>query len=192
MIKTEDFKKQQIESQEELRSWLLKHHGQEESIWLVTLKKSEGSKYVSREQVLDELISFGWIDGIRRKLDDTRTMQLISPRKVQHWSGSYKTRAARLIEDGLMHEAGLKSIEDGKQSGLWHFMDDVDKLIVPDDLRVALSRKREAELFFEQINDSSKRFALRWLKLSKTDKTRLARIAKIVSLSAQGKKLPGS
>lgn len=192
MIKTEDFEQIQITTQDHLRSWLLANHAQSESIWLVTFKKSEGDKYVSREQVLDELISFGWIDGIRRKLDESRTMQLISPRRVQHWSGSYKARAARLIQEGLMHESGLKSIEEGKESGLWHFMDDVDKLIIPDDLKRALSGKRDAETFFEQINDSSKRFVLRWLKLAKTDKTRLARISKIVSLSAQGKKLPGS
>ncbi|MEL6721013.1 MAG: hypothetical protein AAFO82_09695 [Bacteroidota bacterium] len=50
------------------------------------VKKVEPDKYVSREEVLDELICFGWIDGIRRKLDDKRTMQLISPRRVTHWS----------------------------------------------------------------------------------------------------------
>ena len=63
---------------------------------MVTFKKSEADKYVSRWDVLDELICFGWIDGIRRKLDDNKTMQLISPRKVEHWAKTYKERAHAL------------------------------------------------------------------------------------------------
>jgi uncharacterized protein YdeI (YjbR/CyaY-like superfamily) len=55
-----------------------------ESIWLVTYKKTSAKKNMSIDEVLDELICFGWIDGIRRKLDLDRTMQLIAPRKVEH------------------------------------------------------------------------------------------------------------
>ncbi|MEM6686367.1 MAG: YdeI/OmpD-associated family protein [Bacteroidota bacterium] len=192
MIKTENFDKIEITSAEALREWLLQHHQQEESVWLVTYKKSEAGKYVSREKVLDELICFGWIDGIRRKLDDTRTMQLISKRKVQHWAKSYKDRAAKLIEENKMHEAGFAYIEAGKASGLWNFMDDVDQLIVPNDLAEALSKLEGAADFFHAINDSSKRFVLRWIKLAKTTKTRNNRIQKIAQLSAKGEKLPGS
>ena len=93
MIKTENFDQVEISSSEALRSWLMKNHGQTKSVWLVTYKKSEPGKYVSRWDVLDELICFGWIDGIRRKLDDKRTMQLISQRRVEHWAKTYKERA---------------------------------------------------------------------------------------------------
>ena len=192
MIQTENFQKVEIKSAEQLRDWLQENHTQEESVWLVTFKKSEQDKYVSRWDVLDELICFGWIDGIRRKLDHNRTMQLISPRRVQHWAKSYKERAAKLIEEDRMHSAGVKSIEDSKANGLWNFMDDVDNLIVPDDLKAALSRDNDALMFFDAINDSSKRFVLRWIKLAKTDKTRKNRIDKIASLSAKGEKLSGS
>ena len=85
MIKTENFDKVEITSGQELRSWLLENFNRDQGIWIVTYKKSEGDKYVSKEEVLDELISFGWIDGIRRKLDEKRTMQLITKRKTQHW-----------------------------------------------------------------------------------------------------------
>ena len=192
MIKTENFEQIEIASSEELRGWLDENYAHAESVWLVTYKKSKPEKYVSRWDVLDELICFGWIDGIRRKLDEHRTMQLISPRKVEHWAKSYKERAARLTNEGKMHVAGLKSIEASKASGLWNFMDDVDNLIVPKDLEEALSAKAVAKEFFYALNDSSKRFALRWLKLAKTEKTRKNRIEKIALLSAKGEKLPGS
>ncbi|MGB3799566.1 MAG: hypothetical protein WA952_07090, partial [Lewinella sp.] len=75
MIKTEDFKKVPVSSAGELRDWLQAHHSQEAGVWLVTYKKSVPEKYVSTGDVLDELLCFGWIDGIRRKLDEERTMQ---------------------------------------------------------------------------------------------------------------------
>lgn len=192
MIQTDNFQKVEVTSAVELRSWLEQNHRQEESVWLVTYMKAVPEKYLSREEVLDELICFGWIDGIRRKLDERQTMQLISPRRVQHWAKSYKDRAAKLIAEGRMHETGLKSIERSKKAGLWDFMEDVDRLEVPKDLQEALDKVPGASDFFHAINDSSKRFVLRWLKLAKTDKTRTARIKQLAKLSGRGEKLEGS
>ncbi len=106
MIKTDAFEKVHIESAAELRSWLSKNYSSTASVWIVTWKKHTGSRYVSTNEILDELLCFGWIDGIRRKLDDDRTMQLISQRRVQHWAGSYKERAARLVAEGRMEAPG--------------------------------------------------------------------------------------
>ena len=192
MIKTERFEQVEVTSQAALRAWLIEHHQQAVSVWLVTYKKSEKEKYVSREEVLDELICFGWIDGIRRKRDEKTSMQLIAPRKAQHWAKSYKDRAAKLIEAGKMHQAGHAAINLGKESGLWNFMDDVDALIVPKDLQLALQEFTGAEVFFQSINPSSKRFVLRWIKLAKTEKTRKSRLLKVAQLAAKGEKLPGS
>ncbi len=192
MIQTEHFQKVEVSSSTELRSWLEQHHQQEESVWLVTFLKAVPEKYVSTSEVLDELICFGWIDGIRRKLDERRTMQLISPRRVQHWAKTYKDRAAKVIKEGRMHAAGFQSIERSKQAGLWDFMDDVDRLEVPQDLQEGLDKVPGASEFFHGINDSSKRFVLRWLKLAKTDKTRIARIQQLADLSGRGEKLKGS
>ncbi len=192
MIKTENFEKVEVDSVAKLRSWLLKHHEQPQSVWLVTFKKSIPDQYVSTSEVLDELLCFGWIDGIRRKLDRDRTMQLIGPRKVQHWTRTYKDRVAKLIEEGRMHSAGMQAIEQSKKMGLWNFMDDVDNLVVPDDLKHALQKYEGAEEFFQGINDSSKRFVLRWIKIAKTSKTRKKRIEEIAILSSRGEKLKGS
>lgn len=192
MIKTDNFSKVQVASVDELRRWLKKNHKKNESVWLVTFKKNAGEKYVSIPSVLDELLCFGWIDGIRRKMDETRTMQLISPRKAEHWAASYKTRAARLIKEGRMQPSGLRCIELAKKNGQWNVMNDVDQLIVPKDLKDALRKMVGALEFFNAINNSSKRFVLRWIKIAKTEKTRTARIAQIVALSAKGEKLKGS
>jgi len=192
MVQTDNFNQVEIASSQELRLWFSEHHHQTESVWLVTYKKSVPSKYVSTSEVLDELLCFGWIDGIRRKLDEDRTMQLIAPRKANHWAQTYKDRATRLIGEGKMQEAGLRSMEWSKQQGLWDFMDDVDQLILPDDLKKALSEYNGATEFFTSINDASKRFVLRYIKLAKTEKTRMARINEIALLASKGEKLKGS
>ncbi len=192
MIQTERFEKIEVESVTALRNWLELNHRQAESVWLVTFKKSAPEKYISVEEVLDELLCFGWIDGIRRKLDETRTMQLISPRKVQHWTQTYKLRAERLIAEQRMHASGLASIQASIEAGQWNTMDGIDRLEIPADLMDALQANAAALAFFQRINPSSKRFVLRWLHLAKTEKTRKKRIAHIVEISARGEKLKGS
>ena len=191
MVKTENFEKVEVTSKEELRDWLEQHHNQEKSIWLVTYKKHIEDKYVSVSEILDEILCVGWIDGVRRKLDLDRTMQLIGPRKAQHWTKTYKDRAAKLEEEGRMKEAGRAAIRLSKENELWTFMDDVDALVKPDDLIKALEEHPPAMTFFNGMGDSSKRFVMRWIKLAKTEKTRAKRILQTAELAQQGKKIPG-
>ena len=185
---SEDLEKVEVTSAKALRTWLESNHAQAASVWLVTWKKARPDRYVSRDEVLDALLCFGWIDGVRKKLDDTRTMHLISPRKVQHWTASYKERAQKLVDAGQMHAAGLASIERGKASGLWTFMDDVDQLIVPDDLGEAIAARGAAESW-EAFAPSYRRNLLRWIKLAKTGKTRSKRVGIVADAARDGEKL---
>lgn len=192
MVKTENFKQVEITASAQLREWLQKNHTQKESIWLVTYKKEINDKYVSIQEVLDELLCFGWIDGIRRKLDEQKTMQLISPRKVQHWTKTYKDRFAKLEKQGLVTEAGKQAVIISKANGLWNFMDDVDALIKPADFIKCLENNPPAMNCFDAFGAASKRFMLRYIKIAKTELTRMKRIEEITLLAKQGKKLPGS
>ncbi len=190
MIKTEAFEKVEITSAAQLRRWLEANYAQTESIWLITYKKHVADNYVTHSAILDEILCFGWIDGIGRKLDENRTMQLISPRRVQHWAKSYKDRGARLIEEGRMHPAGLKAIENSKQNGLWDYMDDVDALIMPDDFVQALEAHPPALENFNASATSYKRNVLRWIKLAKTATTRMKRLEMAAELASRNEKVP--
>lgn len=178
----------EITSHVELRGWLEEHHAQDESVWLVTYKKHVADRYVSRDEVLDELLAFGWIDGARRKLDDDRTMQLIGPRRVLHWARSYKLRAERVIAEERMHPAGLASIEASKAAGMWDVMDDVDALVVPDDLAAALRAGRVAEAF-AAFPPSYRRNVLRWIAVARTPSTRQKRIDRTVAATSRGERI---
>lgn len=190
MIATENFEKVQVTSALELREWLSSHHGQANSVWLVKFKMHTGDRYVSIDQVLDHLLCFGWIDGLRRKLDDDRSVQLIGPRRHHAWAKTYKDRAARLISDGLRAASGLAAIEASKEHGLWDVTAEVDALTVPDDLGAALNAAVGAREFFDVSAPSYRRDVLRWISSAKTAETRQKRIAKAAVASASRERLP--
>jgi len=192
MIKTENFASIEISSSQELRTWLSNNYQRKKSIWLITYKKQVAAKYVSLQEVLDQLLCFGWIDGIRRKLDEERTMQLISPRQVQHWTKTYKDRFLKLEKEGLMTDAGRNAVLLSKQNGLWDFMDDVDNLIKPTDFIAALEENPPALKNFDAFGNASKRFMLRYIKIAKTPATRQKRIKETATLAKDNIKLPGS
>ena len=187
MSKMPDHPHVEVASEAALWDWLEVEHATQEGAILITWKAAHREKYVSREAVLDALIAYGWIDGRRYVVDGDRTAQLISPRRVQHWAQSYKDRAEALEADGRMQPAGRQSVEDGKASGLWDFMADVDRLEVPDDLDAALGQGRGT---WDSLAPSYRRNVLRWIKLAKTDATRGKRIAAAALATAAGEKLP--
>ncbi|MEO0790703.1 MAG: YdeI/OmpD-associated family protein [Bacteroidota bacterium] len=174
-----------IESAAELHSWLLKNFRNSESVWLVKWKKNSGMPYFSYDEMVDELIAFGWVDSLPRKLDERQTMCRISPRNPKsNWSKVNKDRAERLLRKGRMHPAGLALVEQAKENGAWTFLDDVEQLIIPPDLESALSANKQAAFYFERFPKSSKRGILEWIKNAKRAPTRKSRIEETVNKAA--------
>jgi len=175
----------EITHKQQLWDWLSQNHANTASVRLVTWKAADPDKYVGREDVLDALIAFGWIDGRRFVVDHARTAQLISPRKQQAWAQTYKDRVERLREKGLMHSAGEAAVENGRASGLWDFFADVDALIVPPDLEIPLDLEK-----WNVLAPSYRRNVLRWIKIAKTQTTRNKRIQTAVAATDKGNKIP--
>ena len=189
-LPTERFGKVEVRSRDELRAWLAANHDRREGVWLVTAKKQAGAAFLDRWDVLDELLCFGWIDGIRRKLDDLRTMQLITPRRQQAWAQSYRDRAARLEAEGRMADPGRAAIARSKALGLWEATAAVDALLVPPDLRAALRASGSADTWFDAAAPSYRRNLLRWLAAARTAPTRRTRVDRIVTDCAAGRRIP--
>jgi uncharacterized protein YdeI (YjbR/CyaY-like superfamily) len=186
VIPTERFEQVEVTSARELEAWLSEHHQQNDAIWLVTYKKAVPAKYVSADEVLDLLVAFGWIDGIRRHRDDERTMQLVSPRRAKPWAKTYKDRAERLIADGRMQPSGRASVDRARESGAWDAMTDVDRLEAPGDLRSALDAAPGASATFETFPPSARRNILRWIAQAKTPSTRARRIDRVAQDAQAG------
>lgn len=174
-----------VKTRKELRSWLEASHLQEKGIWLVTYKKNS-PYYLPTKDIVQECLCFGWIDSLPRKLDESRTMLYISPRKRgSNWSKVNKEYIAKLEQEGLLHPSGLQKIEEAKQDGSWSFLDDVEALILPEDLQQAFDRNTVAHKYWSAFPRSVKKGILEWIKNAKRPATRVKRIQQTVSKAAQ-------
>ena len=189
MARLQDFPRVEIRSRKALRRWLDANHAEAGTCWLVTWKKHVVDRYVPYGEIVDELLCYGWIDTRTNRLDDDRTMLLIAPRRTgSNWSASNKKRVARLVKSGQMTAAGQAKIDAARKDGSWTFLDDVEKLIVPDDLGAALARNKCAQRHFDAFNNSARKVILLWIKTAKRDETRAKRIRETVRLAAMNLK----
>lgn len=102
------------------RAWLQENHAAETEVWLVFLKQHTGKSNVSYNDAVEEALCFGWIDGVKRSIDDERYMHRFSPRKAKSkWSDLNRDRARRMLKSRLMAPAGKRTIEQAKQNGEW-------------------------------------------------------------------------
>lgn len=169
------------------RKWLEKNHQSKQAIWLVYFKTSTNIPSVSWSEAVDEALCFGWIDSTKKTIDQERYMQYFSRRKPNStWSRINKEKVAKLIQNNQMTAAGFKSIEIAKENGTWSLMDDVEKLIIPKDLKIALSKNKHSMEFFQRQSKSIKKGMLHWVVIAKRAETRKKRIAEIAQLAAKG------
>jgi uncharacterized protein YdeI (YjbR/CyaY-like superfamily) len=188
-MKADSFEQVEIISAQELWVWLAANHTRETGVWLVTWKAIRRDRYVSREEVLDALIAYGWIDGRRMVLDADLTMQLISPRREQTWAQTYKRRAERLEREGRMMPAGHAAAAASRKAGKWDAMAHVDRLEIPPDLADALETKG-AVAWWDRAAPSYRRNVLRWIEIAKRPATRAKRIDAVTQAAALGEKVP--
>jgi len=186
--KMDDFQILEAKNRKEWRNWLEKNHLTAPGIWLVYYKKGSGKPSVSYEEAVEEALSYGWIDSKVNSIDEKRYMQIFTPRKPGSiWSKSNKLRVEKIIEKGIITPAGLEKIEVAKRDGSWEFLDDIDNLVIPPDLKEALASNEFARENFEAYNESIKKQILYWIKTAKREVTRKNRIEKVVSLAAENK-----
>lgn len=188
-----DFDQVEIASVAELESWLSENHASHGTIWLVTFKKKHADKYVSKADVADAGMCYGWVDGSPKACDEDRTMRLFAKRKEDSiWSANNKKRVATLQKAGRMRPAGLAAVAAAKRNGMWSFLDDVHRRVQPDDLVESFNGHYGSKEGFESFSPSAQVLILKWIKMAKTPATRSARIQKTAEMAAKGLKSYGS
>jgi len=171
------------------RNWLEENHATEQSVWIICYKMKSGIPTLSWSDAVEEALCFGWIDSTRKSVDADSFIQFFTRRKaVSTWSKVNKEKVQRLIDEGLMREAGFASIEIAKNNGSWTVLDEVEELLIPDDLEQALDLYPGAKDYFTDLSKSVKKMMLHWLLMAKRPETRQKRITEIVSNAAEGVK----
>ena len=176
----------QAKTRNEWRKWLEKHHRSEDSVWLIIYKKDSEIPSVYYPEAVEEALCFGWIDSKAIKRDNKSHYQFFTKRNPKsNWSKINKEKAAKLIEQGLISEAGLNLIEIAKQSGTWAALDEVENITIPDDLQLLFKKNKLAFTNWEQFPSSSRKRILQWILNAKRPETRQKRIEETVKLAKQ-------
>ena len=173
--------------------WLKRNHAKAPGLWVKIAKAASGITSITYPEAVEEALCWGWIDGPMHRVDDRWYVQKFTPRtKRSLWSKLNRVRVQSLIETGRMQSPGLAEIERAKQDGRWDRAYDSPKTAgVPPDLAAALQKSTRAAKFFQTL-DAQNRYAIlhRVQTASKPD-TRARRIAELVKMLKEGKKIHG-
>jgi uncharacterized protein YdeI (YjbR/CyaY-like superfamily) len=168
--------------------WLEANHLDSAGVLVVIAKKGSGVESVHYPEVLDTAICFGWIDGRRERLDETRFLQRFTPRRARsRWSQINRDKAEALIEEGRMRDAGLSEVERARADGRWaaayHGQATAS---VPEDLRGELACRPRAAEFFAGLSSQNRYAIIYRLQDAKRPETRARRLARFVEMLEAG------
>ena len=170
------------------RRWLELNHNEKKSVWLIMHKKSSKTPNLQWSEAVDHALCYGWIDSIRRPIDEIKFKQYFTKRKaVSNWSKINKEKIQKLIASGLMQQAGLESIEVAKKNGSWTILDSVENLEIPNDLELEFSKAPTAKKYYTSLSKSIQKQMLYWIISAKRAETRQRRIKEIVQSAKLGK-----
>jgi uncharacterized protein YdeI (YjbR/CyaY-like superfamily) len=162
----------------DLAQWLKSNHATESELWVQMFKVKTGIPSVTWDEVVIEALCWGWIDGIKKSIDDQAYLQRISPRRPRSvWSKRNREHVERLIGQGRMMEAGLVHVRAAKADGRWEEAYAVREMQVPQDFVLALESLPEAKRFFETLPKSSRQTIAYGLTSAKKPETRARRFA---------------
>ena len=168
--------------------WLRAHHASEPEVWIKLHKVGSGLKSITPKEAIDVVLCWGWIDAVRKSLDDKSYLQRYCPRgKKSTWSQVNVANVARLIDEGRMTVHGLKQVELAKADGRWaRAYGSGKEMPIPDDLLAALKAHPKALKHLDKLN-AQNRFAIAFrLHNMKTEAGRKSKIAAYVQMLKDG------
>ncbi len=172
------------------RKWLATHHDSQKELLVGFYKKHSGKPSITWPESVDEALCFGWIDGVRKRIDEDRYTIRFSPRRSSSiWSSVNTKRAGELIKQRLMQPAGLKAFKARREnrSGIYAYEQRSAELVEP--YAGMLKRNKTAWKFFQARPPSYRKVINWWIVSAKLEETRLKRLNKLIDESAAGRKL---
>jgi uncharacterized protein YdeI (YjbR/CyaY-like superfamily) len=172
------------------RKWLAAHHATSRELWVGFYKKNSGKPSIDWPESVDEALCFGWIDAIRKSIDEESYMIRFTPRKPSSvWSAVNIRNVEKLIKENRMQPAGLKAFEARKEnrSGIYSYEQRSPELVEP--YLGKLKRNKAAWKFFQAQPPSYRKVMNWWVVSAKQEATRLKRIDKLIEESEQGRRM---
>ncbi len=177
---------------EEWHKWLKENGSSDKGIWMINYKKHTGRECITYDEAVEEALCFGWIDGKIKRINDEYFIRLFTPRRRgSRWSKYNIERVEKLIREGRMMLSGINAYNeiikkphlayDNRLAGIPE---------IPEDLLSALKENKTAFENFMHFSGAARKLYIGWYNDAKRDKTRIARIQKIIMFSEQNRR-PG-
>jgi uncharacterized protein YdeI (YjbR/CyaY-like superfamily) len=168
--------------------WLRRNHRKQSELWVGYYKKGTGRPSLTWPESVREALRFGWIDGLRKSIDDESYRIRFTPRKpTSTWSRVNVGFAERLIAEGRMEPAGLAAFEAGSDRRAGVNTDEQEEGAAETRVERELKRNRAAGAFFQNQPPWYRRTSARWVMSAKREETRERRLAILIADSARGR-----
>ena len=179
-----------FETPSEFRAWLEVNHETATELWVGFHKKATGRPSMTWPEAVDQALCFGWIDGIRKSVDEHSYTNRFTPRKpTSNWSKVNVEKVAKLTEQGLMTPAGLRAfaLRDEARSGIYSFEERPTEL--PPEYAERFQQHAPAWAFFQAQPPGYRRTAMHWVLSAKREETRLKRLETLIEDSANARRI---
>jgi uncharacterized protein YdeI (YjbR/CyaY-like superfamily) len=173
-----------------LRDWLTTHAGTAQEAWVGLYKKGSGRLSITWPELVDQLLCFGWIDGVRKSLGEEAYMIRVTPRRPRsNWSAVNRRRFTELMAEGIVEPQGMAAwnARDDDQALVYSYEE--EEAALGGELEALFRARPEAWKFFQAQPPSYRKPVLRWVMSAKKDETRRRRLNVLISHSAQGRRV---
>jgi uncharacterized protein YdeI (YjbR/CyaY-like superfamily) len=177
-------------TQRDFREWLGRHHDSESELMMRLFKVHARERGIGYREALDEALCFGWIDGVRRALDEDSYTQRFTPRKARsNWSTVNVKRYRELLAEGLVHPAGAAAFSrwDGKKPS--YSFESAPMTMASEFLKQLRANKR-AWAFWEALPPGYKRLMTHRVMSARRQATRESRFAELLDYARRGERIP--
>ncbi|MDX1494412.1 MAG: YdeI/OmpD-associated family protein [Longimicrobiales bacterium] len=177
---------------EDFRAWLAKHHEARDELWVGFWKKATGKPSITWPESVDQALCFGWIDGIRKKIDDEAyTIRFTPRREGSVWSRRNIERYGVMQEEGLVEEAGQaawdRRVEE--KSEIYSYEQEKASLKLPGEYLARLKASKAAWADWQGRPPGYKRRVTHWIMSAKKEETRQRRLQQLIDDSAKERKV---
>jgi uncharacterized protein YdeI (YjbR/CyaY-like superfamily) len=179
-----------FKSATELRAWLEKRHATAPELWVGFYKKGSGKKGITYPEAVDEALSFGWIDGKTKSVDDSRWTIRFSPRRARsHWSAVNIKRFGELRVEGRVRPPGLQAFESrDRRKRKYSYESQPERLDPRYEKR--LKGDKRAWAFWQAAPPSYRKAATFWVMSAVKEETRMRRLGVLIENSRNGERVP--
>lgn len=181
----------QFATDAEFDAWLAAHHATRREVWVLLHKAGSATPTMTGRQGIDVALCWGWIDAVRKRVDDSRYLQRYTPRsRTSIWSQVNVANVERLVRAGRMQPAGQRAVDAAQADGRWaKAYGGGRNMPLPEDLQAAIDAVPAARAMLARL-DAKNRFALAFrVHHLKTEAGRRKKIAAFVDMLARGEVL---